>query len=414
MARPRSAWKPAIGRRTPKALDPSEVAPPVETYIDAIVESSWDLWTAAWALQAEELDRVGRTRTLGTHPESRFSHNDYLGLRRHPQMIEALHQAIDSGLPTTSSGSRLLSGNLDLFRSFEAAFAQSVGLPDGLVFSSASEANRVAICTLVDRRDVAIHDSLAHASLIDGILHSGAKRRKFAHNDPESLREQLQLAGGRIRLVVTESIFSMDGDVAPLADLHQVCKEEGAMLLVDEAHAVGVYGENRTGRSEALPKGQALVATTHGFGKGLASAGGILCTLPEVIESIVNTSRAFIFTTAPSPLAVYAAQTAWELAKSEDLLHSQLRALCLAMSQGLRERGWPLPDRPFHTPIFPLLCQGLESSVQHSHRLARQGIHLRPIRPPSVPPGSERLRATVTADLHRSDLKDFLEALGEF
>jgi 8-amino-7-oxononanoate synthase len=375
------------------------------------VGTSWDLWAQRWATQSEDLKSRGLQRTLGIHPEARFGHNDYLGLRRDPRLLAALSSDLAEGLPLTSSGSRLLSGNLGWFRAFEQEFARAARFPDALLFASASEANRAVVCALAGRQDVVVHDALAHASLIDGILHSGATRRKFAHNDPEDLRAQLQSAGGKIRLVVTESVFSMDGDLAPLADLHQVCKEEGALLLVDEAHAVGLFGPARTGLGEGLPKDSTLVATTHGFGKALASAGGILCTHPAVIQSIVNTSRAFIFTTAPSPLAVSVAQHTWKLSQTDRERHDHLFQLCKHLERGLRDAGWALPSRSTPTPIFPLLCGGLEQAVQKSESLKRRGIFLRPIRPPTVPAGSERLRATVTADLHTSDLEEFLGAL---
>lgn len=287
-------------------------------------------------------------------------------------------------------------------------------MPEGLLFASASEANRAAICALVDRHDVVIHDSLAHASLIDGVVHSGAQRRKFMHNSAEDLRAQLRSNAGKLRLVVTESVFSMDGDLAPLADIHQVCKEEDALLMVDEAHSVGLFGIHKTGLCEALPKNSVLVATTHGFGKGLASAGGILCGPIALIDSIVNTSRSFIFTTAPSPLAILAAEMAWEIARADVPRHLHLDKLCKNFATGLEGLGWILPERQVQTPIFPLLAGGLEPAQWLSAGLSRRGIYLRPIRSPTVPPGSERLRVTITADLTDSDITEFLEALHEF
>lgn len=373
--------------------------------------TSWDLWARRWAAQVEELKSRGLHRTLGIHPETRFGHNDYLGLRRDPRLFAALTKDLEEGLPFTSSGSRLLSGNLGWLRAFEQEFSRASHFPDALLFASASEANRAVVCALAGRHDVVLHDELAHASLIDGILHSGADRRRFAHNNPDDLRAQLQKAGGKIRLVVTESVFSMDGDIAPLPDLHQVCQEEGAILVVDEAHAVGLYGPNRTGWGEGLPKDSTFVASTHGFGKALASAGGILCTHASVIESIVNTSRAFIFTTAPSPLASSVAQHAWQLSRTDSVRRDHLFQLCNHFETGLRELGWVLPPRSTSTPIFPLLCGGLEAALQKSDALKRNGIFLRPIRPPTVPAGTERLRATVTADLHASDLDEFLGVL---
>jgi len=375
------------------------------------VNGDLHLWQARWAEQARRLRAEGRFRALGQGQDASFCHNDYLGLRRDPRLILALHEALEANLPTTASGSRLLSGNLDRFERFENEFAGAAGFPRALLFGSASEANRAVISALAGRHDTVFHDELAHASLIDGILQSGAMRKRFRHNDPEDLRAQIRNHPAKgIRLVVTESVFSMDGDCAPLIELLEVCNEEAAMLLVDEAHAVGLFGNRRTGLSEGLPKNGALVATTHGFGKALASSGGILCTAPEVVDAIVNTSRAFIFTTAPSPLAVVAAEAAWGIAQTDTPRQEALRRLCNVMQNGLNALGWDVPGRG-QTPIFPLLCGGLDPAVRLSKSLHSSGIPLGPIRPPTVPEGSERLRATVSADLSDADITHFLEIL---
>lgn len=368
-------------------------------------------WQGRWADQVARLRDEGRHRTLGRDEDAPFCHNDYLGLRRDERVLRTIHDALDAGMPTTATGSRLLSGNLSSFRDFEDEFAAAAGFPTGLLFGSASEANRVAISVLVGRRDLVLHDEFAHASLIDGAVQSGAIRKRFRHNSPEHLRQMLrETPVDGIRLVVTESVFSMDGDIAPLLDIHAVCKESGALLLVDEAHAVGLWGEGRTGWAEILPKDGTLVATTHGFGKALASSGGMLCTVGEVVEAIVNTSRAFIFTTAPSPLAVTAAKAAWRVARVDSPRRAHLDALCLRLAAGLQNRGWALPNGGA-TPIFPLLCGGLERAVSLSKALHARGIPLRPIRPPTVPAGSERLRATVSADQSIADIDSFLEIL---
>lgn len=377
------------------------------------MQDDLDLWRTRWAGQASRLRAEGRFRTLGSGGDAKFCHNDYLGLRRDERIRESMVQALRDGLPTTSSGSRLLSGNLAIFEEFEHAFARAAGFPSALLFSSASEANRVVISALVGRHDAVVHDALAHASLIDGIQGSQARRLKFEHNDLDDLRAQLaSLDGHGVRLVVTESVFSMDGDLAPLEGILAVCEEFGAVLLVDEAHAVGLAGVQKTGWCEGLANRRSLVATTHGFGKALASSGGILCTLPEVIERIVNTSRPFIFTTAPSPIAALVAQEAWNLAKSDSALHARLGDLCHQMEQGLHRMGWHSAKAP-STPIFPLLCGGLEKASKLAQRLEQQGIPLRPIRPPTVPPGTERLRATLSADLTSADIGSFLEILND-
>lgn len=375
------------------------------------VKDDLQRWRERWSEAAARLRDDGRFRTPGQGGDAPFCHNDYLGLRRDPRLLDGLRRALDDGLPSTSTGSRLLSGNLERFGRFEADFARAAGAEAGLLFGSASEANRVAIATLAGRRDEVLHDELAHASLIDGAVLSGARRRRFRHNDPSDLRRRLaESPPGGIRLVVTESVFSMDGDTAPLADLHQVCREAGAMLLVDEAHAAGLFGASRTGLCESLPRDGTLAATTHGFGKGLASAGGILCTTPPVVEAVYNTARAFLFTTAPSPLAVEAARLAWEISRVDTARQAHLRDLWAQMDRGVADLGWVSPGRG-ETPIFPLLCGGLERAARLSERLHERGIPLRPIRPPTVPAGTERLRATVTADLELRQVHDFLEIL---
>lgn len=353
----------------------------------------------------------GLFRSPGHQTTAPFCHNDYLGLQRHPDLVEALRTALAEGLPTTASGSRLLSGNLPLFTDFESAFAQAAGFPAGLVLASASEANRVGICAILGRGDTAIHDTLAHASLIDGIVHSGAQRRKFRHNDPEDLRAQLRQSATGLRLVVTESVFSMDGDVAPLDQILQVCNEEDALLFVDEAHAVGIFGQKATGLAEKLPHDGALIASTHGFGKALASSGGILCTVPEVLQMVQNTSRAFIYTTAPSPLATFAAQWCWHFAQSHPERRADLERNVLELETGLLARAIPLPERALHTPILPMHTDGLTQALAWSESLHRQGYPLRPIRSPTVPAGSERLRLTVSADLTSPQIQNLLEAV---
>jgi 8-amino-7-oxononanoate synthase len=361
-------------------------------------------------LDLEDLRERGLFREPASIGAVAFCHNDYLGLRRHPELIEALRQALAEGLPTTSSGSRLLSGSLDLFGRFEEQFAQAAGAKGALLFASASEANRVGIGAIVGRHDTVVHDELAHASLIDGILHSGAQRRKFRHNNPEDLRAQLRQTGPGLRLVVTESVFSMDGDVAPLAELLRVCEEEDALLFVDEAHAVGLFGVHATGLSEGLSRDGAFIASSHGFGKALSSSGGILCTVPGVIQGIHNRSRAFIYTTAPSPMATFAACWSWRYSCEHPERRAFLWQLVSAMEEGFKQRGLITP-RPVQTPILPVHTGSLGRAVAWSKILHSRGYPLRPIRPPTVPAGTERLRLTISADLAASQIDDFLEAL---
>lgn len=357
-----------------------------------------------------ELD--GMVRTLGRDWSADFCHNDYLGLARDPDLRKRLELAVAGGLGAGSTGSRLLSGGHPVFRELEEEFARAAGTPAALFFASASEANRAAVTTLVSRHDVVILDELCHASLWDGAFHSGARRLRFAHNDPQELRRALREApASKVRLVLVESIYSMDGDAAPLADLLRVCEEEDALLLVDEAHGAGLYGANRTGLSEGLPRSGALVATTHGCGKALGSAGGVLCASEAVVTEIVNSCREFIFTTAPSPLAAWASLEGLRTSRREPWRVEALLSLSRRCEEGLREAGFALPERSVPTAIFPLLCGGLGAAETLRQDLSNAGYALRVIRPPTVAPGTERLRLTLCATLASERLEGLLAFL---
>jgi len=366
------------------------------------------------ALQGRREERLaaGMLRSLGQTWAGPFASNDYLGLAQDGELSQRLVLAISEGLPTGSTGSRLLSGGHPVFAELEKDFAAATGFSGALFFASASEANRAAVTTLVGRHDAVVLDELAHASLWDGALHSLARRERFRHNDPEHLREVLRgLPATKVRLVLTESVYSMDGDVAPLSEILQVCEEEDALLLVDEAHAAGIYGIKRTGLAEQLPKSGALVATVHGCGKALGSAGGILCAPSEVIGEIVNSCREFIFTTAPSPLSAYAARQAWHLARTQDWRRTQLFALATRLQSGLEELGLAVPPRRVPTAILPILCPGLEATLALGQKLSDHGFPLRAIRAPTVPAGRERLRLTLNATQEMEEIERLLEAL---
>ncbi|MEN9355014.1 MAG: biotin synthase BioB [Fibrobacterota bacterium] len=357
---------------------------------------------------------AGMARTLKTDWAGDFSHNDYLGLARDPAMRKRLGDAVGAGLVAGSTGSRLLSGGHPVFRKLEEEFASATGTEAALFFASASEANRAAVTTLVSRHDVVVLDELAHASLWDGALHSGAKRLRFAHNDPDSLRRTLREApASKVRLVLVESVYSMDGDAAPLVDLLRVCEEEDALLLVDEAHGTGIYGANRTGLSEGLPRSGALVATVHGCGKALGSAGGVLCAPRSVVTEIVNSCREFIFTTAPSPLAAWASLEGLLTSRREPWRVERLFSLAHRLDAGLRAMGFAQPPSMVPTAIFPLLCHGLEPALALRQKMSKSGFELSVIRSPTVAEGTERLRLTLCATLEDSTLDGLLAALEE-
>jgi 8-amino-7-oxononanoate synthase len=359
-----------------------------------------------------EREATGMRRRLGTSWGGAFSSNDYLGYAGDPELHRRLRTALEGGMPAGSTGSRLLSGGHPVFAELEGEFASATGADGALFFGSASEANRAAVTTLVGRHDHVVLDELAHASLWDGALRSGARRDKFRHNDPEDLRRVLRaLPTSRIRLVLTESVYSMDGDAAPLADLLAVCDEEDALLLVDEAHACGIYGQARSGLSEGLSRSGALVATTHGCGKALASAGGVLCAPAEVLDELVNTCREFIFTTAPSPLAACAALEALRLSRAQPERRERLFALAKRLETGLRELGFLLPSRVLATAILPVLCGGLKRALRLENSLSEAGYSMRAIRAPTVAAGSERVRLTLRATQDEAEIDALLAVL---
>lgn len=365
-----------------------------------------------WSVRSSERVEKGMQRALGRLWAGEFAHNDYLGLAQDPALRLRLAQAVEGGLGAGSTGSRLLSGGHPVFEELETEFASAVGSEGALYFASASEANRAVVTALLSRHDVAVLDELAHASLWDGALHSGARRLRFSHNDPDDLRRTLREApSSKVRLVLVESVYSMDGDVAPLSELLRVCEEEGALLLVDEAHGAGLYGARRTGLSEGLPRSGALIASTHGCGKALGAAGGILCAPRGLLTEIVNSCREFIFTTAPSPLAAWAALEGWRTARRETWRVEALFALSRRCETGLRDAGFPIESRSVPTAIFPLLCGGLEKAAQLGQELSEAGYPLRVIRPPTVAAGTERLRLTLSATLPEARLEALLDFL---
>lgn len=362
--------------------------------------------------RSQEREAAGMQRRLGSSWGGAFSSNDYLGYAEDQELRTHLLEAVASGLPAGSTGSRLLSGGHPVFAELEHEFACATGAERALFFGSASEANRAAVTTLVGRHDFVVLDELAHASLWDGAVRSGAHRDKFRHNDASDLRRVLRaLPATQTRLVLVESVYSMDGDVAPLAELLSVCEEEDALLLVDEAHACGIYGEGRTGLSEGLPRSGALVVTTHGCGKALASAGGVLCAPAQVIDELINSCREFIFTTAPSPLAAYAALEALRLSRRQPERRETLFALSRRLEAGLSELGFHLPSRDTATAILPVLCGGLDTALRLEQRLSEAGFTLRAIRPPTVAVGSERLRLTLRATQSDEEIDMLLETL---
>jgi 8-amino-7-oxononanoate synthase len=351
---------------------------------------------------------------IGDQPRLSFCSNDYLGLASHPKLISAATAAAHrDGLG--ASASRLISGDLTAHRDLEAGLATFVGLPAALVFPTGFQANLGVLTALAGPQDLIVSDALNHASIIDGCRLSRAKVAVYPHGDaPAASRLLADAAGYRRRVLVTESLFSMDGDAAPLGDLAQTAAEHDAIFVVDEAHALGVLGPG--GRGLCAGAGvvpDALVAT---LGKALGAAGGFVAGDRAVRAILVNRARAFIYTTALPPPIAAAAAAALELVASPegDRLRGRLTAHRACLGQALTGLGLgerPPGAAPALGPIVPVQLGSEARALAASAALWERGIFVPAIRPPTVPVGSARLRITLSAAHEDADLSALIAAL---
>ncbi len=320
---------------------------------------------------------------LGGRELLNFSSNDYLGLSRHPALIEAATKALtDHG--TGAASSRLVCGSLTLFHELEEHIAHGKKTEAALTFANGYATAMGTIPALVGKDDTIVLDKLAHACLIDAARLSGATLRVFPHNDLTKLEKLLNSSKGRT-LIITESVFSMDGDLCPLAEIIKLKEKTGALLLLDEAHAIGVLGPTGQGLAEELGL-QARVDFQMGtFGKALGSAGGYLAASREWIDLLINKARSFIYSTAPPPAQVAANLAALSLLSSQEGM--ELRSRLLAHCSRL--------ESP--TPIVPRIIGENADAIAVSEALLEKGLLIPAIRYPTVPRGTARLRITLSA-----------------
>jgi len=349
-----------------------------------------------------------------------FSSNDYLGLANHPALKEAAIEAIEKYGAGTGA-SRLLSGSLAPHHHLEEGLAVFKGAEAALTFSTGYAAALGTLGALIGKQDIVILDKLSHACLIDAARLSGAALRVFAHNDLNQLEEKLKWAcarnaganhnGGVSRprtLVVTESVFSMDGDRAPLRQIVELKERYGAWLMVDEAHATGLYGEHRRGVLEELGLSDQVEIQMGTMGKAIGASGGYICGSRCLIDLLVNRARSFIFSTAPVPAAAAAAAAGVCLIQSA--VGAERRGvLCRGISQ--LESGMNLPSGLKLGPIVPLLIGDEAKAVRVADALPDRGIFIPAIRYPTVARGSARLRVTVTASHTAGEVEQLLAAL---
>ena len=339
-----------------------------------------------------------------------FCSNDYLGLANHPEVIRALQQGAEQW-GVGGGASHLVIGHSTPHHELEEALAEFTGRPRALLFSTGYMANLAAVTALVGQGDTVLEDRLNHASLLDAGLLSGARFSRYLHNDVESLGKRLDGASGNT-LVVTDGVFSMDGDLADLPALCAEARKKDAWVMVDDAHGFGPLGATGGGIVEHFGLGredvQVLVGT---LGKAFGTAGAFVAGSEELIETLIQFARPYIYTTSQPPAVACATLKSLELLRAESWRREHLNRLIARFRAGAAEIGLSLMDSP--TPIQPILVGDSERALQLSALLKERGLLVGAIRPPTVPAGSARLRVTFSASHTDAQLEQLLEALAE-
>ncbi|HEK1007570.1 TPA: 8-amino-7-oxononanoate synthase [Pseudomonas putida] len=339
-----------------------------------------------------------------------FCSNDYLGLANHPEVISAW-QAGAERWGVGGGASHLVIGHSTPHHQVEEALAELTGRPRALLFSTGYMANLGAITALVGQGDTVLQDRLNHASLLDGGLLSGARFNRYLHNDAASLAKRLDKATGNT-LVVTDGVFSMDGDLADLPALAEVARARGAWLMVDDAHGLGTLGAQGGGIVEHFGLGIEDVPVLIGtLGKACGTAGAFVAGSEELIEALVQFARPYIYTTSQPPALACATLKSLELLRRETWRREHLGALIRQFRLGAEAIGLTLMDSP--TPIQPILIGDSAQALRLSQMLRERGLLVTAIRPPTVPAGSARLRVTLSAAHSEAQVQLLLNALAE-
>lgn len=339
-----------------------------------------------------------------------FCSNDYLGLASHPEVVRALLDGAERW-GVGGGASHLVIGHSQPHHELEEALAEFTGRPRALLFSTGYMANLAAVTALVGQGDTVLEDRLNHASLLDAGLLSAARFSRYRHNDAASLASRLDKASGNT-LVVTDGVFSMDGDLADLPALAATAKARGAWLMVDDAHGFGALGASGGGIVEHFGLGLEEVPVLVGtLGKAFGTAGAFVAGSAELIETLVQFARPYIYTTSQPPAVACASLKSLELLRTEGWRREHLAALIARFRAGAAELGLTLMDSP--TPIQPLLIGDSARAVELSRLLRERGILVGAIRPPTVPAGTARLRVTLSAAHSVAQVERLLDALGE-
>jgi len=351
----------------------------------------------------------GVRATIGGSELLAFCSNDYLGLADHPHVVEAFVAAAREW-GVGSGASHLVSGHCREHQLLEQELAAFTRRPRALLFSTGYMANLAVVTTLAGKGDRVIEDRLNHASLLDAGLASGARFQRFQHADVGALRSRLSRAGTGRTLVVTDGVFSMDGDVAPLRELADACRAGNAWLFVDDAHGLGVLGKSGRGSLEAAALGIADVPILMGtLGKALGTFGAFVAGSEDLIETLLQRARTYIYTTALPPAVAAATRAALRVLQDEPWRRERVLGHVARFRREAVTLGLPLLASG--TPIQPVILGSEVAAIAASDSLRRQGLWVPAIRPPTVPAGSSRLRVTFSAAHSENDIDRLLEGL---
>ena len=339
-----------------------------------------------------------------------FCSNDYLGLANHPKIVEA---AIDAARTygVGEGASHLLSGHSIVHERLEAKLAEFLEVPRALLFSTGYQANIGAVTALAGPEDAVFSDALNHASLIDGVRLSRAQVVRYPHADLEFLGRALADSQARGKLIVTDGVFSMDGDIAPLPSMLELCERHDAWLLVDDAHGFGVIGPDGRGSPAHFGLSSPRIVYVGTLGKAAGVSGAFVAGATEVIETVLQRARTYAYTTAAPALLAAAVEASLELIREEGWRRERLRRLIAALKQSLH--GAEPALAPSDTPIQPLIIGANSEAVAASAALRERGILAPAIRPPTVPEGTARLRISLSAAHNEEDIARLAAALRE-
>jgi 8-amino-7-oxononanoate synthase len=368
-------------------------------------------WKATLGEGLRALEQQHQRRSLVEIQGVNFCSNDYLGLAEHPSLREAVLRAVENATRVGGTASRLLSGHTEGWHELEEEFAQFAGTEAALFFGSGYAANMGVLSALVGPDDVVYSDVLNHASLIDGMRLSGARKVIYPHLDLSALENSLRQDAGAPwrRIIITESVFSMDGDVAPLKEMAALAEKFGAAMIVDEAHATGVQGKRGRGLAAQAGIIPHVLATIHTCGKALGSAGAFVCGPAVMKEHLINHARTFIFSTALPPYFAEQVRAALRLASGMDMERQTLLNRASGLVLALRHVGFDTAGSA--SQIVPVILGKNEDALQAAAHLQREGFAVRAIRPPTVPRGRARLRLSLTTRIAEEELTRLVKSL---